>query len=129
MTVNEDINIGAITEALNDKMDTDGMNAGNPACVVVESWHDNNGNWYRVYSDGWCEQGGLFPVTSSWNTNNIVFEKPYKDTNYNVLYSNGFINNSGIYGISSKSTTGFTVTIYNGSDAGQGGWEAKGYIS
>jgi hypothetical protein len=129
MTVNEDINIGAITEALNDKMDKDGMNAGNPACVVVESWHDNNGNWYRIYSDGWCEQGGML----SWSGNptlTVSLLKEYTNTNYNV-----FTNCYGTYqeqypnaiAINNKTVSEFELKPYTNNRAAN--WEAKGYIS
>lgn len=50
--------VGAISEDLNDKMDLDIQNAG--IVYITETWHDTNGNWYRVYSDGWCEQGGIY---------------------------------------------------------------------
>lgn len=26
--------------------------------VEVKTYIDNDGNWYRIYPDGWCEQGG-----------------------------------------------------------------------
>lgn len=57
-----DINIGAFAESLNDKMDRDGMNSQSPCAVVVakqDPTSANNYTWYRKYSDGWVEQGGI----------------------------------------------------------------------
>ena len=120
------VDIDEIATDLNEKADVDLTNCTKPH--IVETYQ-NGTSWYRVYSDGWCEQGGLFPVTSSWNTNTITFLKPFRDNNYNILYSNGFRNQSSIYGIASKSPTQATITIYNGSSDGQGGWQASGYIN
>lgn len=58
-----DIDFGQLSEALNDKMDRGGMNAQSPCAVVVSKQDptaDNNYTWYRKYSDGWVEQGGLY---------------------------------------------------------------------
>ena len=62
----EDINIGAITEALNDKSDRDLRNIDNiaGADAVIdyqEPTADNGYTWYRKYNDGWVEQGGCIP--------------------------------------------------------------------
>ena len=58
-----DINIGAITEALNDKTDRDMQNvditAGADAVVDYQLPTSENGyKWYRKYKSGWVEQGG-----------------------------------------------------------------------
>ena len=54
---------------------------------VVESWCEGS-SWYRVWSDGWIEQGGYYndATTSDWAE--IQLYKPYKDTNYLALCSN-----------------------------------------
>jgi hypothetical protein len=61
--------IDAIATDLNGKMDRDGLNS--LASVCVESWHEGT-EWYRVYSDGWCEQGGITSAKS------VTFLKPFK---------------------------------------------------
>lgn len=70
-----DINVNALSEAINDKMDTDlGNTSSNPDIntfldillskgvdVVIESQMPtsaNNYTWYRKYKSGWVEQGG-----------------------------------------------------------------------
>ena len=122
MTLNEDINLGAITEALNDKMDTDGMNAGNPACVVVETYHSGN-DWYRVWSDGWCEQGGYANTNASSVA--VTFLKQFADTNYcRQVTIQGADGQYNYHIITSASATGMTIFAWKPAY-----WEAKGYIS
>nr|DAV00836.1 MAG TPA: Baseplate structural protein [Caudoviricetes sp.] len=43
----------------------------------------NGRSWYRVYSDGWCEQGGQIIVRVA--ATNITLLKSYKDNNYNAV--------------------------------------------
>ena len=55
--------------------------------VVVDSYHDADGNWYREYSDGWVEQGGInIPTGDDYNVA-VSFLKAFKDTNYTLLVS------------------------------------------
>lgn len=49
---------------------------------VVETYV-NGASWYRVYSDGWVEQGGF--VTSVSGDYTVVFLKPFADTDYTIL--------------------------------------------
>lgn len=84
-----DINIGQITEALNDKMDRDAHNVQSPSAVIIEKQDPtaaNNYTWYRKYSDGWVEQGGR---VSGWNARenvgSITLPVEMADTNYVVL--------------------------------------------
>ena len=46
----------------------------------VVSTYVNGTNWYRVWSDGWIEQGGL--VTAAERTTTITVLKPFADTNF-----------------------------------------------
>ena len=60
-----DINIGAITETLNDKLDRDLRNVDTTtgADVVIdyqEPTAENGYTWYRKYKSGWVEQGGIY---------------------------------------------------------------------
>ena len=67
------VNVARIEEKLTD------MNATSRG-YVVESYH-NGAEWYRIYSDGWCEQG-------FYDTNNadhvVTLLTPMADTNYIV---------------------------------------------
>ena len=71
------INAGRIEEKLSDKLDRNTIKS------YITETYINGTSWYRVYSDGWCEQGGIFTGSSASNavaTINLL--KAYKNTNY-----------------------------------------------
>ena len=117
-----DINIGAITEALNDKTDRDMRNvdntAGADAVIDFQLPTANNGyTWYRKYKSGWVEQGGIYDNGSSVQTKsaNITLPITMADSNYTVIEtpSRGTVVNTStsmMTGIHSKTTTGFSIT-------------------
>ena len=118
-----DVDINQIATDLNGKMDRDGINA--TASVCVESWHEGT-EWYRVYSDGWCEQGGIAFVGTSPYT--VSLSKPYKDGSYNIVATGCSDENVqiGIYAHGSETATQFklmasysSIYIY---------WSTRGYI-
>ena len=49
---------------------------------IIETYSSGT-SWYRVYSDGWCEQGGNIPPIS-YDNYQIDLLKNFKDTNYTV---------------------------------------------
>jgi hypothetical protein len=58
-----DINVGAISEALNNKADRDLNNIPSAYDYVVESQLPTSSNgytWYRKYKSGWVEQGRYY---------------------------------------------------------------------
>ena len=124
-----DINIGQISEALNNKMDRDAHNVQSPSAVVIEKQDPtaaNNYTWYRKYSDGWVEQGGR-ATTNSGNPKQVTLPVEMVDTYYNInilgqTSTDGYSNATWqVMSISSastpKSTTGFygqpSITGYN----------------
>ncbi|MGN1125540.1 MAG: phage tail protein [Candidatus Gastranaerophilaceae bacterium] len=92
----------------------------NSLSYIVETY-TNGTSWYRVYSDGWCEQGGQYGVASA--TGVYTFLKPFKNTNYticaNPIAATGgtgapifnWINGDRVYNFTE---TGFTYGSYNG---------------
>ena len=70
--------IDAIATDLNGKCDKDGVNA--TFIHIVETHHGDDG-WYRVYSDGWCEQGGYYANSTS-SVKDFVFLKPFVNNDY-----------------------------------------------
>ena len=94
--------------------------------VVVETYK-NGTSWYRVYSDGWCEQGGYVSFVSGMTINLL---KSFANTNYHVqltLSKDVAINNPTIVKIAGKTSSAFIAT-YASTDAFLF-WEAKGYIN
>ena len=98
---------------------------------VEEYGPDGAGNWYKLYPNGWIEQGGTLVVkTDDYTTFTVYFPKEMKDTNYNV---NVFSNRSASANLYmpcaySKSTISFTVNNVVGYGPGAS-WEVKGWIA
>jgi hypothetical protein len=89
MAQEPDIDVGAITEALNNKTDTDGQNVltsfgegifGANAAIPVISAGTSNGIWYRIYADGWLVQAGITAYTGSYGSAAITFPYAYAST-------------------------------------------------
>lgn len=49
--------------------------------ALIKSY-SSGADWYRIYEDGFCEQGGTFASDGL----TITLYKPYKDTSYNVSF-------------------------------------------
>lgn len=86
--------------------------------TVVETYR-NGTNWYRVWSDGWVEQGGLVVDGAT----SLTFLKPFVDANYtvNAMYvttaRNGGMNLYGIRtktGMTLKSSQSNNAAVFNG---------------
>ena len=108
------INAGRIAEQINDIK---------AIPHIIESYQ-NGQSWYRVWSDGWCEQGG---ITNFEGTNKeVLFLKPYRDVNYTVTMALGVQNDTGIWGSEiacwDRTATGFTTRRANVL------WHACGYL-
>ena len=86
----------------------------------------NGTSWYRVYSDGWCEQGGV----SAKNLKTIQLLKAYANTDYIVFGNILTTDAQQVYGnqvnIMTKTTTNFS---FPNSSGAQRQWHACGYIS
>lgn len=104
---------------------------------IVESWH-SGAAYYRVWSDGFCEQGGVFDHGSeatSWN-GTISLHKPFTNANYSVNLTVGGLTGDklGEFGINveNKTTNSFDAYYYTGSNqdgARYVNWQARGYIN
>ena len=108
----------------------------NSTAEVIESY-SNGTSWYRIYSDGWCEQGGQTP--NHVQTHSITFIKPYiQIPTVSVAVVNSAYGNSCFISTNNTSTTGFNVFSGAWGDDGvlrsaysetQKCWKACGYIS
>ena len=92
----------------------------NDCKAYVTETYQNGTSWYRVYSDGWCEQGGTRVATSTWET--ITFLKSFINTNYTALISNSAGGNTTN---SIRNKTATSMQIYQNV---QYDWQACGYI-
>jgi len=121
------VDIDEVTTDLNGKVDKSDLSE--IQCVVET--YQNGTSWYRVYSDGWCEQGGY---TTTNGTYAISLLKTMKDTNYSISLiesSNGTNNPAGSQNsipIKGSCTTNSIYVSINGSSGLGAYWEVKGYI-
>ena len=92
-------------------------------CWVVQNYL-NGTSWYRVWSDGFIEQGGTVTSSNS-STQTVTFLKPFANTDYSLV---GSVSKNSVSAtnneVITKSATGFTLqhTSYI-----QFGWVAMGY--
>ena len=97
----------------------------NTVHCVVETFKSGT-SWYRVYDDGWVEQGG-YHNADAVAVSSISLLKSYKDTNYSILITNLY-NASATKNpphITTVATTGFNYWSENTN--GDIYWETKGY--
>lgn len=66
------INVGVVLDYFS-KIDT--------VHCVVDTFKSGS-SWYRVYDDGWVEQGGVISASTTGVNQTIAFLKPFADTNY-----------------------------------------------
>lgn len=86
--MSEDINVNALAEAINDKMDRDGNNvdttSGADSVIAYQvPTAENDYKWYRLYASGWVEQGGC--VNTASGTVTVNFPITMSDSNYTIL--------------------------------------------
>ncbi len=110
------VNVARIEETLVNKADTDLSNCTKP--YVTETYR-NGTEWYRIYSDGWIEQGG-------WSGSaTVTLLKSFSDTTYTVQSTCLDAGTTNFYAsfIQSKSVNSFVAFIPRGSLM----WQACGY--
>lgn len=99
----------------------------NLVAVVVQNYV-NGTSWYRVWSDGWIEQGGSLTITEH-TTATVTLLKPFSNTNYTLLYTQGGWNDGytrSDTGITAITTTNFKIGSTSGCST-LGRWYACGY--
>ena len=87
------------------------------------------GAWYKIYSDGWIEQGGLVKVAMRPGTTTVKLLKKYSDTNFTVLLGNNSNAESNPFVDSKTVSTIVLSRSYTGqqSVAGNSYWYTCGY--
>ena len=87
-------------------------NSVKPA-VIIENYRNGN-SWYRIWSDGWCEQGGVSSVKAinADSGDNIYIQllKQYADTSYSISLCE---QQSGGRGSACVGFNGYTVNQIN----------------
>lgn len=110
------------------KADKDLSNCTKP---YVTETYVNGTSWYRLWSDGWCEQGNTYWKNSAVDAlTTISFIKPFSNTNYsfslNCLHTTEPIGYGGIAEVYPSRTMSQTV-IRQSSNLFGYAWRACGY--
>ena len=122
-----DIDVGKISEALNNKTDRNMRNVDTSVSDAVIAWQaptaENGYTWYRKYASGWVEQGGTITATGSYVT--TTFPVAFSNDKY-TLFAINHHNSTGAWSNRfgfDKTATGFTWI----SDSGiTEDWRAEG---
>ncbi len=89
---------------------TTSSTASKDAPAYVTQNYKNGNNWYRVWSDGWIEQGGYVSATAQAVNQTITLNKAFTTTNYFAVVSiayNAEGPSTGQMNVFTKSTTIF----------------------
>lgn len=113
----------------------DGVTQGGfevPVLVAVQRpTAENNYTWYRKWSDGWVEQGGIILNEGSDADRIISFPIQMLDTNYTLVgglhnRSDGYAWHSHISVGWDKTTTGFTTSVDILAESQGKDWQVSG---
>lgn len=125
----------AITSLTTNEYNMDGYSVNKTNDSVITEAYANGTSWYRVWSDGWIEQGGqVYNNTAGAVSNTINFLKPFTTTNYYASRTPGWL---GTYdsSVSARDTiniynntlTSFSAYTYSVTGLNQFRWYACGY--
>ena len=114
-----------VNQGIESRVKLDGSNA---EFTYITETYKNGTSWYRIWSDGWCEQGGYYIPTTTLGT--ITLLKAYKNIDYSITTGGSRNANDNMY----TPTVGVTKTasdfsIYCGSTVYRIYWQASGYIN
>lgn len=99
----------------------------NQSGYITQTWRSGN-NWYRVYSDGWIEQGGYKSDTAGRNKS-LSFNRSFSTSEYTLtigVYTTAAFNSNSIVAVGNRLTNSASCHVGTGI-AGGYFWEAKGY--
>lgn len=124
-----EINVGQLSEAINDKADRNLQNVDTTAKADAvidyqEPTADNGYTWYRKYASGWVEQGGYDNSTSSPVSVSFLIEMA--NTNYTAVCAYNATDadlSNGALTIISRTTTGFSIKKWSND---QTCWQVSG---
>ena len=106
--------------------------------ALIKSY-SSGADWYRIYQDGWCEQGSITNATSPAGIRTVTLLKEFADANYTVL-TTGSRDVSAFDGQGNESYLGgtlsgaplvnntWTTSSFQTQRLGRVHWMACGYI-
>ena len=123
-TANAGSDVTIDIDSVTGKADTDLSNVPSSKGILEESYV-NGASWYRVYSDGFCKQGGLAQATASASAQQINLLKNYANTNYSIFITRYNTNADSYWQVTvTNHTTSYFETGYSCTKL----WFACGYI-
>ena len=82
---------------------------------IVESVINSDGSWYRLYSDGWVEQGGIVDTPTADNIYSVSMPIEMSDANYlpqiTTTTGNVYAVIASVYTGNAITTTGFSFRL------------------
>jgi hypothetical protein len=126
-----EINVGQLSEAINDKADRNLQNVDTTAKADAvidyqEPTADNGYTWYRKYASGWVEQGGLLGSAGTYAWRTITMPITMTDTNYTVVITGAWNDSSGNGSMLGNSKTTTTFNTYATNTNNEGSWYVCG---
>ena len=118
---------GVILEALNDKADRNLYNLTSQAGAglnsvgvrtVVETYRSGT-SWYRIWSDGWIEQGGVWSGVAASSSASRNLLKTMSTTDYSCILqpNTSTYQGNGIHYVVSKTVSTVTISGYGTNNA------------
>lgn len=108
---------------------TSSSGGGNEAAYITETYNDDS-NWYRIWSDGWVEQGGIIVTTSASNqvvTFPVEMASDLFSVDFHILKGGSSNNTTNNVRIDSRKTTSTSITLYiQPSDETYTSWTVRG---
>lgn len=123
-----EINVGQLSEAINDKADRNLQNVDTTAKADAvidyqEPTADNGYTWYRKYASGWVEQGGILQaqtISAGYSASQtLTLPITMADTNFTVTFGDVSGNQAYQSATISRTTTGGTVYQMNRAASGR----------
>jgi hypothetical protein len=115
------VNVGRVEEKLSDCITRNDCKA-----YIVETYK-NEDSWYRVWSDGWIEQGGRGEAPNNDTGAQISLLKAMANTSYTVIAVQ--LNLGGGYniGVGTLTTASFNIRANSNASVGAVAWYVCGY--
>lgn len=105
---------------------------GTPKSPLIIFTYQSGTNWARIYSDGWCEQGGSAVFRDDTITQ-IILKVSFSSTNYTVLTATRSTRYDQSYfalpTCISKATSSISIAGMSNCGDYYYDWEAKGYVN
>ena len=103
--------------------------------ALIKSY-SSGADWYRIYSDGWCEQGGHYTHNNVEGTVTTTLLKNFINTAYNLQITKELGSSTAVdtnyqyissYVANSKTTSSFQVRMTTANRLNGYDWQACGY--